>query len=178
MFVGRVVADKGPDVLLRAGGMLERDDLEIVIVGSQGFDPAAELSGYEQELRALAAQVPGGVDFRPFVDREALPALLQSADIFVAPSRWPEPSGLTVGEAMATGLPVVASDAGGIPSVIGDAGVLVGPGDESALADALRSLLDDEGKRRTIGVAARRRAEDRSWSHSWAQLRAALDQLA
>ena len=88
------------------------------------------------------------------------------------------PSGLTVGEAMATGLPVVASDAGGIPSVIGDAGVLVDPGDESALADALRSLIDDEGKRRTIGIAARRRAEDRSWSHSWAQLRTALDEVA
>ncbi|MFB8146075.1 glycosyltransferase family 4 protein [Microbacterium sp. NPDC056003] len=178
MFVGRIVPEKGADVLLKAAGMLARTDVEVVIVGSQGFDAGAALSPYERALRALASEVDGTVRFQPFVDREALPALLQSADIFVAPSRWPEPSGLTVGEAMATGLPVVASDAGGIPSVIGDAGVLVDPGDESALADALRSLIDDEGKRRTIGIAARRRAEDRSWSHSWAQLRTALDEVA
>lgn len=178
MFVGRVVADKGPDVLLRAARMLRRDDLEIVIVGSQGFDAGASLSAYEQELRSLAADLAGDVTFLPFVDRDALPQLLQSADVFVAPSRWPEPSGLTVGEAMATGLPVVASDAGGIPSVLGDAGILVGPGDEEALAEALRSLADDPTLRRSLGESGRRRAESRSWAHSWEQLRSALDELA
>jgi glycosyltransferase involved in cell wall biosynthesis len=178
MFVGRIVADKGPDVLLRAARLLGRGDVEIVMVGSQGFDAGAELSPYERELRALAASVPGPVTFQPFVDRAALPALLQAADIFVAPSRWAEPSGLTVGEAMATGLPVIASDAGGIPSVLGDAGTLVPAGDEAALAAALGSLLDDSSRRVSLGGAARRRAESRSWARSWAQLRGALDELA
>lgn len=177
MFVGRIVPDKGADVLLRAAGALAREDVEVVIVGSQGFDAGAALSPYERELRSLAAGVAGVVTFQPFVDREALPALLQSADIFVAPSRWAEPSGLTVGEAMATGLPVVASDAGGIPSVLGDAGLLVGAGDESSLAEALRSLVDDASLRQTLGAAARQRAEQRSWGRSWEQLRTVLDEI-
>ncbi|WP_127818530.1 glycosyltransferase family 4 protein [Microbacterium sp. CPCC 204701] len=177
MFVGRIVPDKGPDVLLRAAAGLARDDYEIVIVGSQGFDAQAQLSPYERELRSLAATAAVPVSFQPFVDRAALPALLQSADVFVAPSRWPEPSGLTVGEAMATGLPVIASDAGGIASVLGDAGLLVRPGDVPALADALGSLLDDAVLRAALGGAARRRAENRSWVRSWGQLRLVLDEM-
>ena len=90
--VSAIVLEEGafPE-LLRAARMLRRDDLEIVIVGSQGFDAGASLSAYEQELRSLAADLAGDVTFLPFVDRDALPQLLQSADVFVAPSRWPEP---------------------------------------------------------------------------------------
>ncbi|GAA2982091.1 glycosyltransferase involved in cell wall biosynthesis [Microbacterium terrae] len=178
MFVGRVVAEKGPDVLLRAVAALGRDDVDVVIVGSQGFDPKAALSPYEQELRALADAVPGTVSFRPFVDRAALPGQLQSADVFVAPSRWAEPSGLTIGEAMATGLPVIASDIGGIPSVIGDAGLLVEPGDAPALAAGLGALLDDDSRRAALGARARERAQARSWAHTWTQLRGVLDESA
>ncbi|WP_164743472.1 glycosyltransferase family 4 protein [Microbacterium sulfonylureivorans] len=175
MFVGRVVPEKGPDVLLRAAAALAREDVEIVIVGSQGFDSAAALSAYEQELRTLAASVAGGVSFEPFVDRSALPALLQSADIFIASSRWAEPSGLTIGEAMATGLPVIASDIGGIPGVLGEAGILVKADDDRALGEAIAALLDDDGRRARIGAAARRRAEEHSWARSWGQLRTVLD---
>lgn len=177
VFVGRVVAEKGPDVLLRAAAALDRDDVEYVIVGSQGFDSRATLSPYEQDLRALAAPIAGRVTFEPFVDRSALPALLQSADIFVAPSRWAEPSGLTIGEAMATGLPVVASNIGGIPSVLGSAGILVEADDDKALAAAVAALLDDEGRRKRLGGDARRRAEERSWARSWGQLRSVLGEI-
>ncbi|GAA5212171.1 glycosyltransferase family 4 protein [Microbacterium kyungheense] len=177
MFVGRVVPEKGPDVLLRAAAQLARDDVEIVIVGSQGFDAGAAKSPYEEQLRSLAAAVQGTVTFRPFADRDALAPLLRSANVFVAPSRWAEPSGLTVAEAMATGLPTVASRVGGIPSVLGDAGILIPADDPAALAQALRSVIDDDAWRETLGVRARRRAEERSWRRSWQQLRAVLDEI-
>lgn len=177
MYVGRVVEDKGPDVLLRALRALDRDDIECVVVGSGGFDAAAPLTTYERSLRDLAAAVPGPVTFQPFVDRPSLPTLLQSADVFVVPSRWREPSGLTVGEAMATGLPVVASRVGGIPEVVGDAGLLVERDDPDALATALRALVADSDLRRDYGLQARRRAEERDWSFSWRRLRAVIDRL-
>jgi glycosyltransferase involved in cell wall biosynthesis len=176
MYLGRVIADKGPDVLLRAAQTLPAD-VEYVIVGSTGFDPQAPLSPYERSLRTLAQQCPGRVTFEPFVDRVDLPALLRTADVFVVPSRWREPSGLTIGEAMATGLPVVASRVGGIPEVLGDAGVLVEKDQPAALADALRTLLHDPAARTELGAAARRRAESRDWSHSWRQLRSVVEGL-
>lgn len=177
MFLGRTIPEKGPDVLIEAAALLQRDDVEIAVVGSYGFDRGAELTPYERGLRDRAEAAGLHVSFEPFVDRLALPALLATADVFVAPSRWAEPSGLTIGEAMATGLPVVASDIGGIPDVLGDAGVLVTPDAPSELALTLEALADDPALRAELGARARARAEQRSWSHSWRQFQAVLDRL-
>ncbi|MGX1703283.1 glycosyltransferase family 4 protein [Microbacterium sp. NPDC055357] len=177
MYVGRVIADKGPDVLLRAAALLPHDDIEVVIVGSTGFDAAAPLTPYERSLRDLAGKVSGRVAFEPFVDRGRLPDLLRTADIFVVPSRWREPSGLTIGEAMATGLPVIASAVGGIPEVVGDAGVLIDADDAERLATEITTLRDDPLARAALGQSALRRARARSWRRSWNQLRAILESI-
>lgn len=177
MFAGRVIADKAPDVLVRAAALLPEDRFEFTIVGSIGFDRSAPLSAYERSLRSLAEESGRRIRFEPFVDRDALPGLLREADAFVVPSRWREPSGLTLGEAMATGLPVIASRVGGIPEVVGEAGILVEPDDPEALAAALRRLVDDPAHREELGRAARARAEERDWSRSWRMLRTVLDPL-
>jgi glycosyltransferase involved in cell wall biosynthesis len=174
VFLGRVVEEKGPDVLLEAAASLGRTDLEILVVGSYGFDPAAPLSPYESGLRALAARTGLAVTFQPFSPRAALPGLLADADVMVVPSRWPEPSGLTVGEGMSTGLVVVASRAGGIPEVLGDAGILVPPGDAIALAAALDRVASDPALRRDLGIRARTRAEQHDWAWSWSALKRVL----
>ena len=175
MFMGRVIPDKGADVLLRAVSQLDGADVAVEIVGRPGFAAEAPLSDHERQLRELADQTAVPVRFRTFVPRAELPALLRTADVFVVPSRWPDPSPLTVGEALATGLPVVASRIGGIPEAVGDAGVLVPPDDSVALAGALGGLLDDPARRTALGAAARARAEARDWSWSWRQLTAVLD---
>ena len=177
MFVGRMVEEKGADVLLRAAAALDRDDLEFVLVGSAGFDPAAPLSPYERTLRALAGRVRSPVRFLPFADRAELPGILRSADVFAAPSRWPEPSGLTLGEAMATGLPVITTAVGGIPEVVGDAALLTSPGAVGEIAAALERLAVDPALRRLLGDAARRRAVDHDWSRSWSQFSTVLAAL-
>ena len=148
-----------------------------MIVGRPGFAADAPLSDHERHLRALAARSGAAVRFQTFVPRAELPALLRTADVFVVPSRWPEPSPLTVGEALATGLPVIASRIGGIPEAVGDAGILVPPDDPAALAGALRGLIDDRARRAAMGLAARARAEERDWSWSWRQLDAVLDAI-
>ena len=177
MFMGRVIPDKGADVLLRAVAQLNGADLEVMIVGRPGFAADAPLSDHERHLRALAARSRAAVRFQTFVPRAELPALLRTADVFVVPSRWPDPSPLTVGEALATGLPVIASRIGGIPEAVGDAGILVPPDDPAALAGALRGLIDDRARRAAMGLAARARAEARDWSWSWRQLDAVLDAI-
>lgn len=180
-FVGRMVAEKGPDVLIRAAQRLGRPDLEYLLVGSQGFARDASLSPYEDELRRLAdeAMAESGADirFEPFVDRMALPAMLRSADVLVVPSRWAEPSGLTAMEGLATGLPVIASRVGGLPDLVGSAGVLVEPDDPAALAEAIATLADDPGARRLASQRARDHAIAHDWSWAWSNLRRVLEEL-
>lgn len=177
MFMGRVIPDKGADVLLQAVQRLDAAGLEVVIVGRPGFAADAPLSDHERELRRLAEASAAAVRFQTFVPRAELPALLRTADVFVVPSRWPEPWALTVGEALATGLPVIASRIGGIPEAMGNAGILVPPDDPAALADALRGLIGDDARRAALAEAARARAEERDWSWSWRQLEAVLDRM-
>ena len=174
LFVGRMIPEKGPDVLLRAASAFRADEVEVDLVGSEGFDAHSPLSAYERDLRALAARGSPRVTFTPFVDRAALPALLRTADVLVVSSRWAEPSGLTVAEGLAAGLPVIASRAGGIPEVLGDAGILVPPDDPAALAAALARVVSDPALRARLGTAARARAEAGDGRTAWRRLRAVL----
>jgi glycosyltransferase involved in cell wall biosynthesis len=177
VFVGRVVPDKGPDVLIRATRLLARDAVEFTIIGSQGFDRGAQLSPYEHELRQLSGQDPR-IRFEPFIDRVTLPQRLRDCDVLVVPSRWPEPWALTVGEGMASGLAVIGASIGGIQEQVGDAGILVPPDDPAALAAAIARLADDPAARKNLGAAARQRALERDWVSSWHQFEAVLSELA
>jgi glycosyltransferase involved in cell wall biosynthesis len=93
---------------------------------------------------------------------DAVAAELAAADVLVAPS-VPTSGGKREGipvvlmEAMATGLPVVASRLSGIPELVTDgvSGLLVPPGDDAALADALASLAADPELRARLGAAGR-----------------------
>jgi len=174
LFVGRTIPDKGVDVLLRAAALLATDAIEILVLGSQNFDPHAPLSPYESSLRELAAASRTPVRFLPTVGRHRIPDVLRTADVLVVPSRWPEPYGLTVTEGMATGIPVVASAVGGIPEALGGSGILVPPDDPDALVDALRGLADDPAERRRLGAAAREHAVTHDWRWARRELDAAL----
>lgn len=91
-------------------------------------------------------------------DREDIPALLARMDVFVLPSLGEGVSN-TILEAMAAGLPVVATRVGGNPELVvpGETGELVPVGDASALAAALRALLDEPELAARLGAAGRER---------------------
>jgi D-inositol-3-phosphate glycosyltransferase len=136
-----------PDAELHVAGGPPADAL--------AFDPEA------RRLRALAERLGVGdrLVLRGRVEREAMPALLRSADAVVCVP-WYEPFGIVPLEAMACGVPVVASAVGGqIDSVVhGVTGVHVPPRDPVALAAALRELLPDAERRAALGREGRRRA--------------------
>jgi glycosyltransferase involved in cell wall biosynthesis len=94
--------------------------------------------------------------------RTDVPDFLRAADLFVHPSHQ-EGFSNAILEAMAAGLPVVACDVGGNPEAVvdGETGRLVPPRNPERLAAAMAELLGDEGKRRTMGEAGKRRAEER-----------------
>ena len=129
---------KGVDVLLKAMRDLE---YKLMIVGD------GDLRSY-YEAKAKNLGIDDGVVFTGRVSNEELSRYYQSADVFVLPSiDKSEAYGMTLLEAMAHGLPVVASNLPGVRSLVGeDRGLLVEPGDSSDLARVLTEILIDDVK--------------------------------
>ncbi|QGU05703.1 glycosyltransferase family 4 protein [Corynebacterium comes] len=140
---------KGQDVLLEA--LAQLPDVQLDIAGT-AFPGSEE---FERLLRARAAQpdLAGRVHFLGHVDkRDVLPRW----DVLVSASTSPEAGPLGVLEAMAHGVPVVATDHGGAAEYLrGGAGILVPPEDAPALAEAIRTLLDDPVLARELRDTAR-----------------------
>ena len=156
IFTGRLVPHKGVDVIVRALAALP-SDVALMIVGR---------GPRRDDLIALARRqrVEDRVLFLDQVTDEELPRYLRAAEMFVFPSQNRlEGFGLAVTEAMASGLPVIIADMPGVREVIepGKEGVLVEPLIGADLVARVRELLDDPERRRSMGEAARRRAEER-----------------
>jgi glycosyltransferase involved in cell wall biosynthesis len=165
--VSRLVERKGVEDLIRALPAVPR--AELVVVGG----PAeAELDGdpYVHRLRRLAAAcgVAGRVSFTGGVRVRDMPAWYRSADVLAA-TPWYEPFGMTVLEAMACGVPVVASAVGGLADTVvdGSTGDLVPARDPEAIGVALRRLLADGTRRAGYAAAAADRAVH---AYAWPQI--------
>jgi glycosyltransferase involved in cell wall biosynthesis len=155
--VGRLEPFKGKAVCLDALGKLrERSGWVCWQVG--GAQRPAEIR-YAASLREQAERlgIAGRVRFlgqRPDVSR-----LLAAADIYCQPNTEPEAFGLTLIEALASGLPVVTSSVGGALEIVDDTcGMLLPPRDAGALASALDRLLGDRRERDRLGLAGPARA--------------------
>ena len=156
--VGRISAWKGQDFFLRAFALAAREHprLRAVIVG----DVTPGEDWRRQELQALAREL--GVADRvlwPGYHNDA-PQVMAALDILALPSIRPEPFGMVVIEAMASGKPVVATAHGGpLESVVeGETGLLVSPRAPAEMAAALARLADATGLRMRLGAAGRKRA--------------------
>lgn len=161
---------KGLDVLLRAFADVRRahPGLALVLVGREG--------GAESALRALAGELALEPDvvFVDSVPHAQVGAFLERAAVFCLASRS-ETFGISILEAGAYSLPVVATRVGGIPEIIadGETGLLVNPDDHRALGAALDRLLSDETLARDLGRRlARRVAEEFSWRRAYDAYRA------
>ena len=177
LFVGRMLPEKGPHLLLQAATLLERrrregllPPFQVSFVGSSNFNASDPLTRYESSLRKLALPLGGAVEFHPFAKRDAIPAVYQAADIFVAPSNWDEPFGLTVAEAMSSGLPCIVSKRGGIPEAAAEAALYFTPPNPGQIADHLQSLLTNPQARLFWGARARARALELSWERCFKRL--------
>jgi phosphatidylinositol alpha-mannosyltransferase len=100
-----------------------------------------------------------GVRFLGRVSEDDKREVLATSSIYVAPNTGGESFGIVLVEGMASGCAVVASALPGFVRVLGGSGELVKPGDVDGLADRLVSVLTDDAKRASLGLAGRERAE-------------------
>src|SRR3989475_134725 len=159
--VARLEPHKGVDTVLRAlPAILEREpDVRYAVAG---------VGSERDQLEKLAAKMGVGerVRFLGEVSERDLPALYSLAAVYVGASRRTERIGvegfgISLVEASACGLPVVAGNAGGVPDAVrdGGTGVLVPPGGPAASADSICRLLGDAALAQRMGAAGRRAVE-------------------
>jgi len=187
LFVGRIEQIKGIDVLLRALGRLFvrhpdlRSDVCLLVVGG-ALDPQDDAPETEkiQELRRLVHEhrMEANVNFVGSLDQETLALYYAAADVCAVPSLT-ESFGLVALEAMACGTPVVGTRVGGLQTLIehGESGLLVPPGDDEALAEAIAQVLTDHRLRTHLAHGARDRAEHYTWQSVGEKIDALYDSV-
>jgi len=136
VFVGRLVSDKGADLLVSAVGVLRKQGLQpkLTIIGD-----GPERAPLERQVRELA--LSDQVVFAGAQPQKKLAELLRQHEIMVVPSLWQEPFGVVALEGAACGCVVLGSDGGGLPEAIGPAGLTFRRGDAADLAVKLAHLL-------------------------------------
>lgn len=149
VFLGRLVSQKGCDVLVRALAKLRQ----------QGLRPALTIIGKGPErepLEKLSAElgVSDQVAFAGSPSSEEVAAILNQHQIQVVPSTWEESFGVVALEGQACGCVVVASDGGGLPEAVGPSGMIFKRGDADDLADKLQWLLADQERLQPFLAAA------------------------
>ena len=139
VFVGRLVSDKGVDLLVRAIAQLRDAG---ITVQTRIIGEGPESSALKELARHLG--VAGQVEFTGAMQPLELAAELCSSRMLVVPSRWSEPFGIVALEGLACGCAVVAADGGGLVEAIGNCGLLFRRGDADHLAEQIRRVM--EGK--------------------------------
>ena len=156
--IGRMVPQKGFDVLLRAFAQAGIPDHDLLLAGEGEQSQALQVLAGELKLE-------GRVHFVGRADRATAVSLFRGCSFFVLPSRH-EPQGIVNLEAMAVGKAVVASRVGGVPEIVldGETGVLVPGGDSEALAQALQQMAGDASRCEELGRAGHARAQKFDWA--------------
>ncbi len=172
LFVGRIDAIKGIDVLIKAVHHLSHRHLKgnqkvglIIIGGELDEDPHAE-SQEMQKLRKMVSRMKlqEKVAFWGSQRQDLLPYFYSAAKAMVLPSRY-ESFGMVALEAMACGTPVIASKVGGLQYTVedGQTGILIPEGDWQLLANRIREVIENPSATKKLTQAALSKVQQFSW---------------
>ncbi len=147
LFVGRLDQNKGLDILIKAYAVVS-GDINGVSLTIAGKDMVKITPVLQELVRKLNLN---NIQFTGEISQKDLLKLYSKSDVFVMPSSY-EAFGITIVEAMAQGIPVIATDVGGIPFVLdyGRAGIIVPYGNENILAEKIKLLLTNKKLRKSF----------------------------
>jgi len=154
MTVGRLVRIKGLPYAIKAVGRLIEKGYRIKYFILGGGEEREHLQVLVKDIHSEERIV-----FLGDIHNSVIPRYYSLACLAVF-SSIDESFSISVGEALACGVPTVATAVGGIPELVGDAGTLVPPRDEEALARAMETLISDASLREELGRKGRRRIEE------------------
>ncbi|MFP4466119.1 MAG: glycosyltransferase family 4 protein [Candidatus Goldiibacteriota bacterium] len=158
VYAGRLIPEKGVEILLKAVSGLENTAVNLIGTGEPG---------YVSSLKELARElnISDRVFFHGYTDRDKMKGIMSEMDIFVLPSltagNWKEQFGRVIIEAFASKIPVIGSSSGEIPHVIGDAGLVFEEGNAADLGRCIKKLSDNSGLRRELAIKGYNRMLDR-----------------
>jgi len=159
LFVSTIEPRKNLGVLLEAYETLRRHQAyqgDLVVVGKVGWKSAEVM---ERLARSPWSRSIHRLDY---LNREQLAAVYRKCRIFVLPSHY-EGFGFPILEAMSAGAPVIAARRSSLPEIGGDAALYFDPDDAAQLAEAIRTLINDETLRQRLTQAGKIRAASFSW---------------
>ena len=156
LFVGTIEPRKNIKKLIHAYNKLNLKDTGLVIAGRCGW----LFEEIFHEVKKL--NLEDRVFFPGHISEIDLPLLYSAASVFVFPSIY-EGFGFPPLEAMACGTPVISSNTSSLPEIVGSAGILINPEDENELAEAVKSVLEDNVKREEMVTKGLEQAKLFSW---------------
>lgn len=171
-FVGHFGAHKGVDLLLEAVSLLKKQDIEINLVGGgeerEHYEQIAKKYGLEKQVR-----------FWGKIENKEIEKVYAETDIYCLPSIWPENQPVSITEAMAAGVPVIASRIGGNSELVedGETGYLFQPRNVRNLADKIEELYNHRDRMRAFGKAGQARMKGNSYEDNAKKLYAIYESI-
>lgn len=160
-YSGRLTKEKGILELIHAFKLIDTiPNLKLVITGASFYGRDSQMTPYIKKLQEEVDDIKDQVTFTGFVDYTEMPSYLKIANIIVVPSLWEEPFGLTVLEAMASGIPLIATRCGGISEVCDNTATLIERNNiVQNIAEAIRFIFNNPQE----ALQMAQKAKERSW---------------
>ena len=161
-FSGRLTREKGILELIQAIKQIKDiPHIKLIIAGASFYGKDSNISSFVKRLQEESESIKEQVVFTGFIDYQDMPSYLKVADVVVVPSMWEEPFGLTVLEAMAAGVPLIATRCGGIPEVCEGVSILIERENVCQnIVNAIRTIYNDPEKAHIMAQNAARKSRD------------------
>ena len=161
VYSGRINNEKGISELIDALlNLRDIPQIKLMVLGSSFFDIAKNENNFVRSLKNKAKEIESKIVFTGFIPYNQVPDYLQIADIAVLPSMWEEPFGLTIVEALASGLPLITTRSGGIPEICEGIAIII---DRNTiinnLTKAILYLYEHPEERKKMSIASIERAK-------------------
>lgn len=117
IFVGRLVEEKGALETIKAVKSCKDENIKLLIVGAS-FYSSDVIDDYTLKLQKEAKSIKDKIIFTGYIDYDEMPSIYRMGDVAVLPSIWNEPAGMTMVEAVVSGLPLITTNSGGISEYI------------------------------------------------------------
>ncbi len=143
IFVGRIVKEKGVDLLVNAISHLSQiySHWHFKIIGSPKLGINKFDDFFSKQIQAKIRSLNNNVSLLGYVSPEELELIMSRASIIVIPSVWEEPFGLVAAEAMANGVAIISSERGALPEIIQNNGMYIKNFNEKEIISKLEKLM-------------------------------------